>query len=214
MGSPISGIARWYEQRVLPRFVERACNAPGIRRLRPTATAGLVGTVIEVGFGAGPNVEFYPPDVTRVLAVEPSELSRDRAAARVAASSVDVEFVGLDGARVPVDDDVADAGLVTFALCTIPDVAAALGELRRILKPGAKLHVLEHGLAPDESVVRWQRRLNPIQKRLGGGCHLDRDPVAMLSDAGFIDIDASQRYLNSTPKFIGYTSLITAANPA
>lgn len=207
------GIGRFYNDNVLPLIVEKACAAPGIMRLRPKAAAGLFGTVVEIGFGAGPNVEFYPEAVERVLAVEPCELSRQRAAQRIGAAPVDVEFVGLDGERLPLDDDVADSALATFTLCTIPNVGAALAELRRVLKPGAPLHVLEHGLAPDPKVARLQRRLTPIQRRVAGGCHLDRDPVALLAAAGFTDIEVSQQYLRSTPKFIGYTSLIRAISP-
>ncbi|NLA34362.1 MAG: methyltransferase domain-containing protein [Actinobacteria bacterium] len=207
------GLGRFYNDNVLPLIVEKACSAPGVMRLRPKATDALFGTVVEIGFGAGPNVEFYPATVERVLAVEPSELSRHRAMRRIGRRPIDVEFVGIDGERLPLDDDVADSALVTFTLCTIPDVDAALAELRRVLKPKAPLFALEHGLAPDARVARLQRRLTPIQRRVAGGCHLDRDPVALLTAAGFTDLKVSQQYLRSTPKFIGYTSLISATSP-
>lgn len=207
------GIGTLYNEQVVPRLVDKACAMPGIRRLRPKATDGLAGTIVEIGFGSGPNMEHYPDSVERVLAVEPSELSRQRAIHNIALRPIEVEFVGLNGERIPLDDDSADGGLVTFTLCTIPNVHAALAELRRVLKPGAPLRVLEHGLAPDRRVQRVQRALTPLQRRLAGGCHLDRDPVALVAEAGFVDIDASQQYLRSTPRFIGYTSIIRATNP-
>jgi SAM-dependent methyltransferase len=110
-----------------------------------------------------------------------------------------VEFVGLDGERLPVDDESVDHVLITWSLCTIPDPGRALEEVRRVLRPGGRLHFVEHGLAPDAGVVRWQRRLNPIQRRVFGGCHLDRPIDRLIGDAG-LRIDHLDTYFMAGPK--------------
>jgi SAM-dependent methyltransferase len=183
-----------YRDKLLPRLVERACGTAELRPWRERVTAGLHGRVVEIGFGSGLNVPHYPDDVEVVLAVEPAELSRRLAAPRVQASPVDVQHVGLDGQSLPIDDHTCDAALSTFTLCTIPDVGAALGEVRRVLKPGGRLHFLEHGLSPDASVATWQRRLDPIQHVVGDGCHLTRDAIALVEAAGFTIDWVDQRY--------------------
>jgi ubiquinone/menaquinone biosynthesis C-methylase UbiE len=145
---------------------------------------GLEGEVLEVGFGSGRNVPHYPAGVQRVRAVDPAVVGQRLARKRVAASPVPVEYVGLDGQDLPLDNDSVDHVLTTWTLCTIPDVSRALGEIRRVLRPGGGLHFLEHGRSPDEKVARWQDRLTPLQRRIGGGCHLNRPVVRLITDAG------------------------------
>ena len=197
---------------MLPRLVEVACGGEQMERWRARATEGLHGTVVEVGFGSGLNLPVYPPEVTEVLAVEPSLVARRRSEDRAAASHVEVRHVGLDGERIPIDDDSADGALSTFTLCTIPDVGTALAELRRVLRPGAPIHVLEHGLSPDPGIARWQHRLDPWQKRFADGCHLTRDPVTLLTDAGFEVVESSSRYAKG-PKPWSWFTLATAIAP-
>ncbi len=147
--------------------------------MRDRVCARLSGAVVEVGFGSGLNVPHYPAGVTAIAAIEPSDVAWRLAAERVASSAVPVRRAGFDGQALPFEDDTFDSALSTWTLCTIPDVGAALAELRRVLRPDGTLHFVEHGLAPDDSVLRWQRRLEPVQKRLAGGCHLTRvDPRA------------------------------------
>ena len=148
-----------------------------------------------------------------MAAVEPSDVGWKLAGKRLEAASVPVERSGLDGQSLPFADDSFDSALTTWTLCTIPNVSAALGEVRRVLRPGATLHFVEHGLAPDESVQRWQRRLEPIQKRVFGGCHLTRPVVRLLKDAGFEVRDLDTFYEEGTPKFLGADSLGTATSP-
>jgi len=202
-----------YSEHVLPRIINVACGSEANDELRRRVCAGLTGAVVEVGFGSGLNVPFYPATVTRVAAVEPADLGWRLAAARLAATSTTVERSGLDGQALPFEDDTFDAALSTWTLCTIPDVTAALRELRRVLKPGGTLHFVEHGLAPDEPVRRWQHRLEPLQKRLFGGCHLTRSIPDLLTTAGFTITELDVFYEDGSPKVTGADSLGIAVSP-
>jgi ubiquinone/menaquinone biosynthesis C-methylase UbiE len=145
--------------------------------------------------------------------VEPSDVGWKLAGKRLEAAKVPVRRSGLDGQALPFPDASHDAALSTWTLCTIPDVAAALREVRRVLKPGGTLHFVEHGLAPDESVRRWQRRLEPMQKRAFGGCHLTRQVVELLTDAGFTITELDVFYEDGAPKVWGADSLGVARAP-
>lgn len=203
----------FYGDQILPRFVDKACGATGMAEWRAEVTEGLRGRVVEIGFGSGLNVEHYPAAVDVVLAVEPAQVARQLAARRIAASSVPVEHVGLDGQSVPLDDGSCDAALSTFTLCTVPDARRALSELRRVLRPGGSFHFLEHGLAEDPGVARWQRRIDPVQCRLFGGCHLDRDMAALIAEAGFT-IDRMEQRFTKGPRPWSWFSIGVAVNPA
>lgn len=183
-----------YREHILPRVVDRACGTADLRQWRERVVDGLAGTVVEIGFGSGLNVPLYPPAVTLVYAVEPALVARRLAEHRIAGSPVRVEHVGLHGESIPLPDASCDGALSTFTLCTIPDVARALAELRRVLRPGGRFHFLEHGGSPDAGVAAWQRRLEPIQKRLADGCHLTRDPAALVRAAGFEIVRSESRY--------------------
>jgi ubiquinone/menaquinone biosynthesis C-methylase UbiE len=150
--------------------------------------------------------------VSEVVAIEPSDLAWKLATDRVAASTIPVHRAGLDGQSLPLDDASCDSALSTWTMCTIPDIATALRELRRVLKPGGTLHFVEHGLAPDASVQRWQRRLEPVQKRVAGGCHLTRRIPELLADAGFTVTDVDVFYEEGLPKVLGAESLGVATS--
>ena len=203
----------WVE-RVVPRIVDVACGMTSNEPMRRRVCAGLTGEVVELGFGSGHNVPLYPPAVTRVAAVEPADLAWRLAGERLAASRVPVSRSGLDGQRLPFPDAGFDSALSTWTLCTIPDAAAALGEVRRVLRPGGTLHFVEHGLAPDEPVRRWQRRLDPLQQRLFGGCHLTRPIARLLTDAGFTVTELDTFYEQRAPRFLAAISLGTAVAPS
>ncbi len=207
-----TSLAETYRRQVVPRLVEVACGSPEMRAWRDRAAAGLSGVVVELGFGSALNVPSYPPEVTLVHAVEPSLVGRRLGERRVAESPVPIVHAGLEGESLVLGDDSCDGALCTFTLCTIPGVEQALAELRRVLKPGGRFHFLEHGLAPDEGVRRWQRRLEPAQMALADGCHLTRDPVALVRDAGFRIESVDSSYARG-PKPWVYFTLGRAVNP-
>jgi SAM-dependent methyltransferase len=184
-----------WTDRVVPHLVERSLSTADVMSLRGVACTGLAGRVLELGFGSGLNVGVYPPAVTSIDAVEPSDLGWRMSADRRRGALVPVERVGLDGQRLEAEDASYDAVLSTFTLCTIPEVATALTEVRRVLRPGGALHFLEHGRSPDASVARWQRRLDPLERRVAGGCHLSRDIPALVRSAGLDVVALDAAYL-------------------
>ncbi|WP_036500407.1 class I SAM-dependent methyltransferase [Nocardia aobensis] len=202
-----------YNERVLPRLIDRVCGVAANERLRRRVCAGLRGRVVEIGFGSGRNVPFYPAGVSRVSAVEPADLGWRLAAKRVADAPVPVERAGLDGQALPFADNSFDCALSTWTLCTIPDVAVALREVRRVLVPGATFHFVEHGLAPDANVRSWQHRLDPIQQVIAGGCHLNRDIRGLLDEAGFEITELDRFYDSPAPKTFAALSLGVAVSP-
>ena len=194
-----------YRSRVLPHLMNAAMSSDENREIRERVCAELDGTVVEIGFGSGLNVPSYPPGVREVFAVEPQERSMAIAAERIAASHADVRHVGLTGERIDLPSDSADAVLSTWTLCSIPDVDAALAEIRRVLRPGGRLHFVEHGLSPEPAVARRQGRVEPVTKPFLGGCHLTRDIPALLTRAGFV-VETMRTYQHpKEPKIFGWT---------
>ncbi|TDT97960.1 methyltransferase family protein [Streptomyces sp. 846.5] len=203
----------FYAEQVVPRIINVACGMKDAEHLRRRVCEGLEGDVLELGFGSGLNVPFYPAAVSKMDAVEPSDVGWKLASRRLAATTVRVQRAGLDGQSLPFADTTYDAALSTWTLCTIPDPDAALREVRRVLKPGGTLHFVEHGRAPDQKVLRWQQRLDPLQQRLFDGCHLTRPIVDLLTRAGFTITSLDVFYKKGTPKTMGADSLGIALSP-
>ena len=182
-----------YENRILPHLVNFACSTKPNQKQRGKIVPFASGEVLEVGFGSGLNLPFYDKQkVHKVWGLEPSEGMRRKARPMVEASGLNVEFIDMPGESIPLETNSVDTVLVTYSLCTIPDVVAALDGMRRVLRRGGSLLYCEHGIAPDESVRRWQHRLNPIWSRVAGGCNMDRDIPDLLKKGGF-EITADDR---------------------
>lgn len=192
-----------YEERVLPKLTVWVLDTGTIRRQRTRALAGARGRVLELGFGAGLNLPHYPAEVSSVVGVDPSQASARLAEPRIANVAFPVEHVGLKGEELPVDAHSFDTAVSTFTLCTIPDVAKALDNVRHALKPGAKLHFLEHGQSPDRLVQLGQALWNPFQRWLGGGCHVSRPIDRIVTSAGF-ELESLERFYLPGPKIISF----------
>ena len=194
-----------YRDRVFPRIVNLACNTKETRRIRDEVCAPLTGEVLEIGFGTGLNLPHLPQDVTRLLAVDPMKAGPRLAADRLADTSVEVAFVGLDGQSLDLGDDSVDTALSTWTLCSIPDAPAAVREVGRVLRAGGTFHFVEHGAAPDVKVRAWQDRLNGVQQRFACGCNLNRDIPSIVEAGGMTVTTLDTFYAKGDPKFIGWT---------
>lgn len=195
----------FYEQHVLPRLINCACSTKPMMKQREKVVPQARGTVLEIGIGTGLNLPFYQAEnIERLIGLDPSEKSWELAGKRAEAVNFDVEFIGLPGEAIPLADDSVDTVLVTFSLCTIPDPVAALKGMARVLRPEGQLLFCEHGKAPDASVARWQDRINPLWRRICGGCNLNRDIPSLLKSGGFTVSRLETVYLPGTPRFAGY----------
>ncbi|MDB5066339.1 MAG: Methyltransferase type 11 [Chloroflexi bacterium] len=193
----------WYADQVLPRVIDLVMSRRELTEIRARVAAELEGEVLEIGFGSGLNVPHYPAAVTRVRAVDPATVGRTLAAGRVASCPVPVEYIGLDGQELPVTSASVDHVLTTWTLCTIPDVERALREVDRVLRPGGRLHFVEHGRSPDSRVARWQDRLTPLQRRVAGGCHLNRPIDELVAHSG-LQLSRVTTYYLTGPRSLGY----------
>ena len=194
----------WYERQVVPRIVDVSLRTADFTEIRAKVAGALDGEVLEIGFGSGLNVPHYPATLTKVVAVDPATAGRKLAASRIAQCAVPIEFAGLDAGELPADDGSVDHVLSTWTLCTVPDPASALAEIRRVLRPGGSLRFAEHGLAPDENVAKFQRRFTPVQRRVFAGCHLDR-PIDKLITAAGLELTRLDTYYMRGPRAFGYT---------
>jgi ubiquinone/menaquinone biosynthesis C-methylase UbiE len=193
----------WYDRVVLPHLLDLACGVKPIARQREKLIPLAQGRVLEVGIGTGLNMPFYDPTrVTSIVGVDPALAMHRLARRRIERAGLQVELVGLSAQSLPLPDRSFDSVVCTYTLCTIPDPLAALAEMRRVLMPGGRLLFSEHGLAPDESVRRWQARLQPLWGRFSGGCRLSQDVPALLKAAGF-DPVVQSRYLPG-PRFLSF----------
>jgi SAM-dependent methyltransferase len=190
----------WWTDEVLPHLTDYTLKGRELDELRAQVCESLHGRVLEVGFGSGLNIPWYPSTVTQVDAVEPSELAWKLSEKRRLKTAVPIGRVARDAQQLNIAGERYDSALVTFSLCTIPDPVVALHEVHRVMKPGATLHFLEHGISDNPKVVAWQHRLEPVQRRLNGGCHLTRDPAELAERAGLLVKMVEQGDLPGGPK--------------
>lgn len=176
----------WWEDRALPRLVDVALSDVTSRPWREAVCGPVSGRVLEIGFGSGRNLEYYPETVTEVIAVEPADLAWERAADRVATFGRPVRRIGLDGASLALPDASVDVVVSTWTMCTIPDLDSAVREMHRTLRPGGSVRYVEHVRSHHPRVRRVQERLQPFWRSVAGGCHLARDIAGMLETAGFV----------------------------
>ena len=200
-----------YADQILPRAINLALRGAEFAGPRARAAAGLDGEVVEIGFGSGLNIPYYPAGLKRVRAVDPAAAGRKLAAGRAAACAVPIEYVGSGAEALPMADASVDHVLSTWTLCTIPDATRALGEVRRVLRPGGALRFVEHGLAPDPGVARLQQLLTPVQRR-AFGCHLDRRIDQLVAAAG-LELTRLDTYYMKGPRALGYTFEGVAIRP-
>lgn len=194
----------FYSRTILPTVLDLACGTKPIRKQREKVVPHAKGTVVEIGIGSGLNLPFYEASqVERVIGIDPDDAVWAKASDRVPACDFPVERMGLSGESLPLENQCADTVLVTYALCTIPDPVAALREMGRVLKPGGEILFTEHGKAPDPNVARWQRRIDPVWKRIAGGCHSGRDIPALFDQAGLRLARLDEMYVPG-PKVLSY----------
>ncbi len=176
----------WYDRHVLPYLLDFACGMKPICQQRGKIVPMAEGRVLEVGIGTGLNLRYYDKSkVSKIVGLDPAMQMHRLALKRIKRAGMNVELMGLSAEKIPLADASFDSIVITYTLCTIPDPVAALKEMRRVLAPGGRLLFCEHGRAPDESVRRWQRRLQPLWGKIAGGCQLGRDIPGLLNEVGF-----------------------------
>jgi ubiquinone/menaquinone biosynthesis C-methylase UbiE len=194
----------FYAQVIVPFLCDFGLDQPFVARYRRELLSHASGNILENGFGTGLNLSCYPPHVRKVTAVDPNVGMYRRARRRIKQAGIEVDRRVLGGERLPFEAGTFDCVVSTFTLCSIDGVAQALREVYRVLKVGGKLLLLEHGLSPEPKVQKWQHRLNWLNMRLAGGCHLDRDKRALVSGQPFASVDMDEFYIEQTPKTHGY----------
>jgi ubiquinone/menaquinone biosynthesis C-methylase UbiE len=201
----------FYERRIFPWLNDRLTRDPELLRIRTETLASARGRVLEIGFGTGANLAHYPEAVDRVLAVEPNEGMRDRGRPILERSRIPVEMLAGSAERLPIPDASVDTAVSTLTLCSVSDPAQVLRELHRVLGPDGRLILVEHGLSDDPGVARWQQRLNPIQKVVACGCHLNRPIASLVERHGFRFETVKRFYAAKIPRTHGWITAGTAA---
>lgn len=202
-----------YENHVLPKLLDLACSQPPMTELRARYVPRASGDVLEIGIGSGLNLSHYGAGVRSITGLDPASALTKRARERAARIAADVEILQISSEEIPADDGRFDSIVCTWTLCSIPNVYQALREMHRVLKPGGSFYFVEHGLAPDSDVQGWQRRIEPLWKIIGGGCHLTRQADRLIQDAGFILPELECGY-QPGPRWAAYMSHGVAHRPS
>jgi ubiquinone/menaquinone biosynthesis C-methylase UbiE len=193
-----------YSRLIFPTLIDRVMSGESFANYRRLVLADAIGSVLEIGFGTGLNLAYYPPNrVEKITTVDVNPGMNKLAQKRIAASSIEIDFQVLNGEKLPMADDTFDTVVSTWTLCSIKQVETAIAEIHRVLKPGGKFLFIEHGLSNEPNIQTWQHRLTPIQKVIGDGCHLDR-PIRTLIAKQFDNLEIQEFYSPDTPKIGGY----------
>ena len=193
-----------YSRLIFPTLIDRVMSGEDFANYRQVVLADAVGSVLEIGFGTGLNLAYYPQGrVEKITTADVNPGMNQLAQKRIAASSIEVEYRVLNGEKLPMADDTFDTVVSTWTLCSIKQVETAIAEIHRVLKPGGKFLFIEHGLSNEPNIQTWQHRITPIQKVIGDGCHLDR-PIRLLIAKQFHNLDVREFYSPNTPKIGGY----------
>ncbi|MDA9660792.1 class I SAM-dependent methyltransferase [Gammaproteobacteria bacterium] len=194
-----------YEKYVLPKFLNCACGSKPVARQREKVVPLAEGKVLEIGIGSGLNLPFYDKTkVDEIWGLDPSEELSEMARAVAIQEGMEVNFISSGAEEIPLPDDHFDSVLITYTMCTIPEVIRANTEIRRVLKNQGKMIFCEHGAAPDDNIRKWQKRINPFWGKIAGGCNIDRNIPSLIQDSGFDIIEIEEMYLPNTPKIAGY----------
>jgi len=194
----------FYENHILPCLTHVVCSAKNFEQKRAIIVPDAQGDVLEIGMGSGLNLPYYQQNnIRKIIGLEPSAALRKRAEKTAANLDIDLSLIHNGAEDIPLGKNSIDTVLITFAMCTIPEIETALEEIRRVLKKNGDLLFCEHGLAPDTSVQRWQHRLNPLWKKLAGGCNLNRNIPELIQQAGFKINSIENQYMRG-PKALSY----------
>ena len=194
-----------YGKYILPKLLNSCCSNPPMVYQRKKVVPLAEGDVLEVGIGSGLNLPFYDKSkINKLWGLDPSEELNKMAAEVAKEEKMEVDFIISGAEEIPLPDNKVDTVILTYTMCTIPDVDLANEEIKRVLKPEGKLIFCEHGISPDENIYKWQKRINPIWKRIAGGCNLHRNIPEIIESSGFNIEEIDTMYLPSTPKFAGY----------
>ena len=195
----------FYDKYILPKFLNCACGTKPINYQREKIVPLAKGIVLDIGIGSGLNIPFYnKSNIDRLYGLDPSEELLKIAKPIAKKNELEIEFLQCGAEAIPLPDQSIDTVLITYTMCTIPDIKLSNSEIMRVLKSEGQLLFCEHGLAPDKNIAKWQRRINPIWSKLAGGCNLNRDIPKLITSSGFKISNMEEMYLPSTPKFAGY----------
>ena len=198
-------IKKAYEKYLLPKLLDKCCSTKPINYQRNKIVPHVKGTVLEIGIGSGLNIPYYnKSNIHKVYGLDPSAELCEMAEKTACDHQIDINFLVDSAEEIKLVSNTIDTILVTYTLCSIPNLNEALNEIKRVMKPEAKILFCEHGIAPDLKVRIWQNRINPLWSKMFGGCNINRDIPLILLDSGFKINNLQQMYLPSTPKIVGY----------
>lgn len=194
-----------YNKYILPKFINCACGSKPIDYQRGKLVPYAKGIVLDIGIGSGLNIPFYnKSNINHLYGLDPSPELLEIAMKVAKTHELDIEFLECGAESIPLADDSIDTIVITYTMCTIPDISLSNAEMFRVLKPNGKLLFCEHGLAPDKRVAKWQKIINPVWNKIAGGCNLNRDIPKLIQSSGLKISEIEEMYLPSTPKFAGY----------